>query len=596
MPEPHNDWQQFTRLRIDSKKLSRRARRAQSATMRHANRFILRRLESIRASRRAILGWLIGVGVIIIAIVAQSLLLDRNYITSTSDQGGTYAEASLGPIDTLNPLYAKSSAELSTAKLLFSSLYDYDETGHLRADIAKEMTVDPSGQVYTIALRKDALWHDGKPVTAKDVVFTINLMKNSEARTQMAANWRDITAVALNTYTVQFKLPAVYASFPYALTFAIVPEHILAKIEPSLIRESAFSRSPVGSGPFSFSLLQAASAVNQQKVAHLVANSDYYRGRPLLNRFEVHAYQDEATIAKALAVNEVNSAVDIDPAKFENLNMQSYSVKTLPAYRGLYTIFNIRDPLLADINIRRALQIGTDTEAIRKNVPGAEKLELPFVGMQVKGTMPPKPPLNIEEARKLLDQAGWKMAGKHRAKDGKKLTITITTTKNSQYESVVTALQSQWEKLGIDVRKRIVDINNPGTRFIQETLQPRNYQVLLYELLIGADPDVYAYWHSSQASVNGYNFANYSNSTADSNLSTARSRLDETLRDAKYVAFARQWLSDAPAIGLYQSAEMYVTNKKTTSIADGARLITPADRYANVIYWSVGTKSVYKTP
>jgi peptide/nickel transport system substrate-binding protein len=154
----------------------------------------------------------------------------------------------------------------------------------------------------------------------------------------------------------------------------------------------------------------------------------------------------------------------------------------------------------------------------------------------------------------------------------------------------------QWRQLGITINTNIVDTNDRSSNFVQNVLQPRNYDVLLYELNIGADPDVYAYWHSSQANQNGFNFSNYKNSAADASLTSARSRVEPELRNVKYKAFAKQWIDDVPAIGLYQSVAEYVASKKVQSIKSNTTLVSADDRYANVLYWSVNEASVYKTP
>ena len=113
---------------------------------------------------------------------------------------------------------------------------------------------------------------------------------------------------------------------------------------------------------------------------------------------------------------------------------------------------------------------------------------------------------------------------------------------------------------------------------------------------IGADPDVYAYWHSSQAGSDGLNFSGYRNPLADDNLSSARSRLDANLRNIKYRTFINQWLSDVPAVGLYQPSISYVSHNKLTSFDQEINLPSAVDRYSNVIYWSVEKRPVYKTP
>ena len=194
----------------------------------------------------------------------------------------------------------------------------------------------------------------------------------------------------------------------------------------------------------------------------------------------------------------------------------------------------------------------------------------------------------------MLDQAGWKLQGNVRKKDGKDLAIAITTTKNAQYEKALEVLAGQWRQLGVAVSTNVVDPNDPTTNFVQNILQARNYDVLLYELFIGADPDVYAYWNSSQIGINGYNFSNYVNTVADAALASARSRLEPELRNAKYKTFAKEWITDAPAIGLYQSAVEYVSNRHVRSLDPTAKLVSATDRYSNILYWSVNQRSVYK--
>src|SRR5690606_28507239 len=100
-------------------------------------------------------------------------------------------------------------------------------------------------------------WHDGQPVTAADVVNTVEMMKNPNVRSYMRSSWLDVKVTEIDTYTVQFGLPAPHAAFPHALTFAILPKHIISQIPAGSMRESTFSLSPVGSGPFSLRLLQS---------------------------------------------------------------------------------------------------------------------------------------------------------------------------------------------------------------------------------------------------------------------------------------------------------------------------------------------------
>lgn len=598
MQDDKGGWKQLHKLNFDKRKMSKRVKKAEGATVRHAHKFIVGRLENIRSVRRHIVTWLLLVGVTIAAVSLQFVWFQQSYQTIAAAPGGTYAEASLGPIDTLNPLYASSSAEIAASRLLFSSLYSYDTTGHLHSDLAEETQIDPSGMIYTVKLRQNAQWHDGMRLTAKDVAFTVNLIKNPEARSSLRINWQDVTVKALDDVTVQFQLPAVYASFPHALTFAVLPEHILKQVAAGAVRENTFSRSPIGSGPFSFRLLQSVDAAKGRKVAHMVAFEKYYKGAPRLNRFEVRAYGDQDEIVKALRAGEVSAATDVVGVGATQIDTYNYTIVTRPVNSGVYALLNNNSPTLKDRVLRQALQLATDTKAIRNNLEGnVPALDLPFIGGQLTGEdIPHVSAVDMTKANALLDQSGWKLEGDVRKKDNVVLSLTIATTKNSQYEKALETLAGQWRKLGIVINTNVVDAADPSINFVQDTLQGRNYDVLLYELFIGADPDVYAYWHSSQIGASGYNFSNYVNKTADAALTSARSRLEPELRNAKYKAFARQWLEDVPAIGLYQPVTEYILNKHVQAFHPEAVLVSGQDRYANILYWSVGQESVYKTP
>lgn len=598
MADQKRGWKQFQKLSFDSKRFSKRVKKAEGATVRHARKFILGRLDNIRSVRRHVIGWLVVIALMLVVVALQAMWFQQSYQTTAPAKGGTYAEAALGSIDTLNPLYATSSAEIAASQLLFSSLYNYDDTGHLRGDLVEKTTIDETGMVYSLKLRPNVRWHDGQLLTAKDVAFTVNLIKNPAARSSLRGTWRDISVKVVDDRTVEFRLPSVYAAFQHALTFAILPEHILGTVDPASVRENAFSTAPVGSGPFSFRLLQTVNEEQGQKVLNLAAFDKYYKGAALLSRFEIHSYDDQAAIMKALKAGEVNAASDLSQSNISQIDTRNYTIDSQPISSGVYAILNTTTPILKDKLVRQALQLDTDAVKVRKALRfETPSLDLPFINGQLTGTdVPVRPAVDTKKAAALLDEAGWKLDGAVRKKDGKALSLRVVTTKNSDYEKALEVLSGQWRELGIEVVVDIIDRADPTVDFVQNTLQQRDYDVLLTELAIGADPDVYAYWHSSQVGVSGLNLSNYSDSSTDSILASARARLEPELRNAKYKVFAKQWLNDVPAIGLYQPVSGYVYNKHVVSTGGSSALVTQYGRYSNVLYWSVASESVYKTP
>lgn len=580
---------QRLQIKKRSKKLKKQARRVEGATVRHAHRFLVGRWDKIREVRLHIIAWLGGVGLLIGLVGLQMLWFQRSYIDQAPVSGGTYAEAIRGPINTLNPLYASTPAELAASHILFSSLYSSDSTGHLRGNIATSMQ-NEGDKVFTVNLRKDARWHDGEKLTASDVVFTVGLMRSPSARTVMMASWQGVSVQQLGEHSVKFTLPATYAAFPQALTFSILPRHILKDVSPDKLRESTFSKSPIGSGPFSLRLLQILSLDTGRKVVHMDANRDYYLGSPRLNRLQLHIYNDDESLARALRTSEVNAATGVSGRTARTLDTRQYRTVIKPVNSGVYSLFNMSRPILKDNTVRKALQAGTDTSALRKQVFGNPKqLYLPFVGGHVDGTDAiPAPKYDKGAAIQMLEADGWVLQNGVRTKGADKLTLRVVTRKNADYESVLRSLAGQWRQLGVEVDTQVVDPSN----FTSEVLHSRNYDVLVDELVIGGDPDVFAYWHSKGPQ----NFASYNNQTSDDALASARTNSNLALRSVKYVNFARQWLADVPAIGLYQSNLIYIHTLSSRGISDDEVVVSPDDHYSTVRYWTSELGKVYRTP
>ena len=585
------------KLRLGYKRLALRVKHAEGATQRHASRFILRRIENVRLVMTEIMIWLAAIALLIAGLGIQYSWNSQGSKKDGAKSGGVYVEGVIGNISTLNPLLAASEPEQAASRLLFSSLYNYDVTGALHTDLAESMTVKDD-KVYTIKLR-NAVWHDGKNLTAEDVVYTINLIKNPQVRSPLRVNWLDISARAIDDSTVEFMLPAVYAGFSHALTFPVIPKHILQSVSPSSMREADFSSSPVGSGPFAVKRVQTSESTSSTDVVRMEPNTKYYGAVSTLSRLELRAYGNESLLVKAVNSGEVSAASGLSLSAADNIKSKQYSTKHWLLNKGVYLLMNNRSQTLQDARVRQALRYATDTSSIRATVgDNVARLDTPILQSQIAQKLPAAPDYNLDKAKALLKEAGWTYnQGQWKGKDGRPLAVAVTTSSGrDEYKKIVDTLKQQWSRLGVDVQLREIDTSSTTTSFVQSVLQPRDYDALLYELELGADPDVFAYWHSSQASASGYNFANYSNRTVDNDLVGGRSRTNSALRAAKYIQFVNQWLNDAPAIGLYQSVGSYVLNNGASIVEPRGSLNTMNDRYADVTTWSTGKASVYKTP
>ncbi len=600
--EPNKDWKRFSKLRIDGKKLSRSAKKAEVITAKHAHKFILRKVSNLRAVRRRISLWLMIVAVLLGTLILQVVWNQTAYHKDGPVAGGIYAEAIEGKIDTLNPLYAKSEAEESARQLLFTSLVSYDDTGRIRNDLASSIKIDATGRLYDVAIRSDAKWSDGQRLSADDVVFTLNLMKNPAARSVMGASWQGVTIEKIDENKVRFKLPVAYAAFQDALTFSILPEHVLRDIEPGMLRENAYSLAPVGSGPFVLTLLQQiGEGDNEHQIAHMAANTNYFRRPIKLDRFELHAYARSEGMVRAAKTHDVNAIVRTTNRDLMHNELPSdFSVKRTAVNNGVYAFFNTESEFLKEVKLRTALWQSVDAAKLRRSLdPHVKQLYLPFIASQIgePDTLSYAPAFDRAAAGKVLDELGWKLGSDGiRTKDAVKLELRVAVNKTARHEALLEELGKQWQTVGVKVTPYIFEQQSDGESFAQSVLRPRDYDVLINEVAIGANPDVFAYWHSSQASALGLNFSNYKNKVADEILVSARQRSELALRAEKYKSFAKRWSADAPAIPLYQSVIRYAYTNRTTSFDEKSVLPTTSSRYTNITQWTAEQGTVYKTP
>ncbi len=171
-----------------------------------------------------------------------------------------------------------------------------------------------------------------------------------------------------------------------------------------------------------------------------------------------------------------------------------------------------------------------------------------------------------------------------RYKDKVKLSYILTTQDTSSYKTVADELKKQWAKIGVDVT-----IAPQKDNELQSLIAQHSYDALLYGISIGPDPDVFAYWHGSQAdlrSPNHLNFSKYTSVQADKALEAGRTRSDAAARTIKYKSFLEAWINDAPAVSLYQPRYLYVVRDPLFNFNQEV-MNNGADRLNNVDNWMI---------
>jgi len=489
-------------------------------------RHLMKRISRLAQVRRFVVTWVFLLTLLGGGVIFQIQALSGYYQHLQPAPGGTFTEGVLGSFTNANPLYATGAVDSAVSRLVFAGLMRYDQSNQLVTDLAENWTVDEKGTVYTITLRKNLAWHDGKPLTANDVVFTYQVIQNADAKSPLASSWQGVKIEALDDRTVVFSLPNALIAFPYSLTNGIVPRHLLEGIPMSQLRSVNFNTlRPIGSGPFRWDAIEVIGSTpedREQRIA-LLAYENYHLGKPKLNRFVVRSFHDEKRMLASFKGRELNSMAGLSILPDELKNDGSLYDYNIPFTGQVMVFLKNSVEALQDFRVRRALTVATDTNEVIRGlgypvIPSYEPLLIDHLGYDRQFT---QFGYNPEEAVRILNEAGW-LIGENgiRIKDGKPLTLQLYSQNTGEYTYVSQVLQRQWRAVGVDVQVLLQPDSD-----IQTAIASHKYDVLLYGIALGVDPDVFPYWHSSQADPRApkrLNFSEYKSVVADRALEGGR--------------------------------------------------------------------------
>lgn len=521
--------------------------------------------------------------VCLLIIAANALFLGARFYQKNLQlipaAGGEYVEGLVGYPKTINPLYAvNSDVDSDLSYLIYSRLFFFDYQGKLEADLVESMEISADGKEYIIKIKSGVLWHDGETLNADDILFTFSLIQNSDFRSPLAANFAGVTLEKIDDLTIKFSLPQAYAAFVDLLTFGILPEHLWLNISPSGATLSELNLKPIGSGPFKFKSL-TKNKNGEIKEYVLVVNDDYYNRRPFLKNIIFKFFPNFNELLAAFNAGQVDGLSYLPFESRDDLLAQnSLAFRELKRPQVNAIFFNKdNNEKLADKKLRQALSVAIDREALITDV-------LHGSAFIVNNPLPPfsqfynvksqHSEYNLETASKLLQEA-----------EATDLELSLSFVDTLENKAVAEKIKSDWEKLGLKIS--LVPIA-PEQAF-SEIVVNRNYQALLYGEIVGADPDVYAFWHSSQVGQRGLNLANYQNKEVDQLLESARLIVNFEDRFAKYQRLQDIIQEDAPAIFLYTPSYSYVQSKKIKGFT-GESIVEPSDRFASIVEWHIKTK------
>ncbi len=564
------------------KKFSRVSKRASVESKEHIKENVFARVSHILNIKLLIFEWVLLVVALIMLASAQAFWFGDSYAENAFVNGGTYTEATIGKVNSMNPIFAATDSEKVLSKLMFATLISNDYSGKPGMEIASSINPSDNGKVWTMRIRDNIKWSDGEPLTRDDVLFTLKLIQNPAVNSPYYANLSGVKITETEDGGIVFTLPSVYSDFMSVLNIPILPKHILGEVQPSSIVEHSFSMEPVTSGAFTLNATQNSNS--SESTIYLSANPNYFRGKPMLSSFAVKTFETKQDIINAMNSGTATATAELSGLEANEVTAGQFIKKESGINWGTYIFFNTARGSFKNRDLRVAVRKGIDLTKIREAAPNTIAINYPIIDSQiVLKNLPAMPERNFDESASKI--AG--IAGEN------KLSIELATVRAGFLPAVGEKLAEELRGLGFEVNLSIYEENQ---EFLSNVISKRNYDILLYDIELGTDPDPLPYYHSTQISESGLNLSSYRNVIADDLLVGARGTMDKELRAKKYESFINYWSNDVPSIGLYQSNLTYIFNKNVRAFGDNVRLVTPLDRFIDVTSWAVNKGERNKTP
>ena len=521
-----------------------------------------------------------------------------------------YREGVLGHPDSVSPLTARTQADRDLVALVFAGLVRDGPSGTIMADLAERWSSDAKGTTWTFVLRDDARWHDGEPVTAEDVVFTIHTLQDPAYTGPAAGSWNEVEVRAESPKTVVFTLRTALAGFLQAATQPIAPAHLLAQVPVGLLGVDPFGRQPVGAGPFALVSLDADRAELVPAVTVLSnggpsapsPGTDSFatpapterpsRPIPYLPAIEFRYFDTPSALADAYRAGELDAASGLSPALTAELasargsRLVRYPGSTLTA-----VLLNLRPghPEFSVPAVRTALLAAIDRGALIDRAfamaAGAAPGPIPPSSTLFDPAADPLVRYDLVAARSALRKAGWTVSSKgwFLPKARKPLSIELISpdeASNPAAFAVAAAVAKDWKKLGLDV----THVPLPPGEFVTDRLATGTFSAAVADVNIGLDPDLYPLLASSQTLRGGSNVIGLQDPALDVLLVGARGPGPPAARATVYARLQQQLARGRYLLPLAFADESIVVRDTLQGMVV-RQVSDAADRFWDVLTW-----------
>ncbi|MGH2360187.1 MAG: peptide ABC transporter substrate-binding protein [bacterium] len=486
-------------------------------------------------------GWLLACGcVLAVLAVGCGGREDRAY-----SRGSTVTVAYCCGKQTLAPAW-----DMEAKFLVFLPLVAEDENGELEGRLARRWEHSPDYREWTYHLRTDVRWHDGVPVTAQDIKFTVDLLAHVPGATPFLIE----SITVLDDSTVRVRYTQTTARWDSWWVF--YPKHLLEHLDPKKLEDWEFWTHPVGNGPYRFVRYQPDTMMEFE------ANPDYYRGKPKIERV-VLKFAGDAGLTELLSGN-VDALPGANRADIPKLAAD-------PRFRVCFQIgpdlarviyWQNDHPLFRDPNIRRALTLAIDRRGLLRalNLPdNIAVFDGPLTRRQLRrGQLPEPLPYDPARARALLDAAGWRDGNGDgiRERDGKPFrftTIVSHAESGGVDEWTAVYLQEQLRRVGVRMDIQVLD------RGVPARLKSGEFEAAILHFRHSA------WWLQQYVGRNSP--IGYSNAEVARQIDQAMVTADPEVLDGIYQDLMEIFRADVPVTFLTPQVNTYIAHRRIRGLS-----------------------------
>jgi peptide/nickel transport system substrate-binding protein len=484
----------------------------------------------------------------------------------TPADGGVLRRRLFGEPTTLNAVLQSSAPEAQVLQYVQRNLFDFDARLELVPGLAEGLEVSPDRLSYTITLRADAVWEDGRPVTSADAVFTIRKIVDPKIPANVFKpvfeSFESVEALDGRRFRVRFSRPYAFRSMAFVLP--LLPEHRFAGQN---FLKSKQNRAPLSNGPYRF-----VSWKTQESVV-LERNEKYPGPRGHFDRIVFRIVPDNTTAYRMLVDGELDEDQLDSGLKDRAARDPAFAAccRLLEFYNldYNYVVLNNRSPLFADPRARRAVTMLLDRASIVRGlykgsariISGPWAPDSPAYEARVSPL-----PFDPAAAARLLDEAGWKDTDGDgvRDRDGRNFAFDLLVSAGSEIgRQIDEMLSAELARVGVTARIRTLE----WAAFVEKIDAGDFEAASLAWSAVDPNPDPYFYWHSSQCSPNGLNNGCYASPEADRLMETARLETDPGRRKEVLARLHRLLRDDAPAVFVVNAAQKVALRRRIRGLA-----------------------------